>query len=418
MISQPLHKQHYSLDHEAFLDVLTHHENLLIIQDLDGVCMELVRDPLTRKISPDYVNATQRFKGHFFVLTNGEHVGRRGVNRIVDKALGNTKKTSYLPGLAAGGVQWQTQNGKVSHPGISDAEIIFLAQIPSRAKQFLGEFIGQNIPSMTPAKRTYLIEASVLDNFVSPTINLNIFAETLQTNRKLYEKLQRAIAEFFDDLLAKAAELNLSESFFVHYAPNLGRDQSGKEIVRFATDTDSGTTDFQFMLKGAVKEAGVPVLLNHYYYQQTGKYPLGENFNARQAPQTNVELLQLIKNNFDPKLMPLIVGVGDTITGSVEEGVVRRGGSDRLFLQLIQKIGIWASRGNIVTYVDSSGGELQNRKPLQLGEANGKTKVIRGVTDAEDPLQINVAFPGGHREYTEVFMAAAQQRQSKLQALI
>lgn len=59
-----------------------------------------------------------------------------------------------------------------------------------------------------------------------------------------------------NDLLEKAGQQGLDNSFFVHYAPNLGRDNVGKEIVRFATAKDSGTTDFQFMVCGAVKEAG------------------------------------------------------------------------------------------------------------------------------------------------------------------
>ncbi|NJN30891.1 MAG: hypothetical protein HC824_11060 [Synechococcales cyanobacterium RM1_1_8] len=83
----PLHHQSLSLDHAAFVKTLATHENLLIIQDLDGVCMGLVNDPLTRTISPDYLTATQAFHPHFYVLTNGEHTGKRGVNRIVEQCL-------------------------------------------------------------------------------------------------------------------------------------------------------------------------------------------------------------------------------------------------------------------------------------------------------------------------------------------
>jgi len=59
----PLHQQTYSLDHERFVDLLSQTENLLIIQDLDGVCMGLVKDPLDRHIETDYVTATQAFEG-------------------------------------------------------------------------------------------------------------------------------------------------------------------------------------------------------------------------------------------------------------------------------------------------------------------------------------------------------------------
>ncbi|AFY37192.1 glucosylglycerol phosphatase [[Leptolyngbya] sp. PCC 7376] len=410
MTFSPLHEQSYSLDHEAFIKTLATTENLLIIQDLDGVCMDLVKDPLTRKISPDYIRATQQFDDHFFVLTNGEHEGRRGVNRIVEKAFVDDSTVSYLPGLAAGGVQWQTRTGNISHPGVSDAELVFLAKVPMLITQRLEEFFVEYSDYFPEAKCKALVQAAVLDNIVSPTANLNVLAEHLQDNLDIYLALQQAIAALTDELLEKATEQGLEDSFFVHYAPNLGRDEQGKEIVRFAAEHDSGTTDFQFMLRGAVKEAGVPVLLNHYYHQRTGTYPLGANFNARQAPQENSALLQLIKDNFDPALMPLMIGVGDTVTSQVEGDIVRRGGSDRLFLELIQAIGAWANSGNLVTYIDSSQGELKNRTPLQLETVDGQTKVIAGVTDPEDPLRINMAFPGGFKQYTAAFQQAAQGR--------
>ncbi|OKH16016.1 glucosylglycerol 3-phosphatase [[Limnothrix rosea] IAM M-220] len=410
MIFSPLHEQSYSLNHEAFIKTLATTENLLIIQDLDGVCMGLVKDPLTRKISPDYIRATQQFDSHFFVLTNGEHEGRRGVNRIVEKAFSNGDQVSYLPGLAAGGVQWQTRNGEISHPGVTQAELTFLASVPMFIEQSLATFFEEHSDYFAESKRKMLVQAAVLDNLVSPTANLNVLAEHLQDNLDIYLQLQKAIAALMDDLLDKAKAQDLDNSFFVHYAPNLGRDDNGKEIVRFATASDSGTTDFQFMLRGAVKEAGVPVLLNHYYHQRTGSYPLGAEFNARQAPQENSALLQLIKDNFDPALMPLIIGVGDTITSQIELDTIRRGGSDRLFLQLIQDIGAWAKSSNLVTYIDSSQGELKNRIPLTLDEINGEMKVVTGVTDPADPLQINIAFPGGFQQYTAAFQEAANLR--------
>ncbi|MBV5260329.1 glucosylglycerol 3-phosphatase [Synechococcus moorigangaii CMS01] len=411
-----LHDQHYSLDHAAFLRTLSTTKDLLIIQDLDGVCMGLVKDPLTRKISPDYIRATRKFPNHFFVLTNGEHEGRRGVNRIVERAFRNINakdEISYLPGLAAGGVQWQTEQGNISHPGVSQAELDFLGTVPGMIAQCLQQFFAK-YPDLFPTEtQPELIHASVLDNLVSPTANLNVLAEYLGDRLKrldIYQALQRTMETLMNDLLEEASQQGLENSFFVHYAPNLGRDNSGREIVRFATGDDSGTTDFQFMVQGAVKEAGVLVLLNYYYYQHTGKYPLGENFNARQAPQNHEELLQLVQENFDPQLMPLIVGVGDTVTSHIEGNQIRRGGSDRLFLQLVQDIGQWAKSGNLVVYIDSSQGELKNRIPLKLGVIDGQEKVIAGVTDPADPLKINVAFPGGFEQYTALFQQAAAKR--------
>ena len=117
----PLHQQSMSLQHDALVDALAETENLLIIQDLDGVCMGLVNDPLHRVIATDYVIATRSLGNHFYVLTNGEHIGQRGVNGIVERAFGEASRVKaealYLPGLAAGGVQWQDRDGQVKHPG-------------------------------------------------------------------------------------------------------------------------------------------------------------------------------------------------------------------------------------------------------------------------------------------------------------
>ena len=82
---------------DQLLQELTGAEDLLIVQDLDGVCMQLVKDPLTRRMDPSYVDAVAALDGQFAVLTNGEHEGRRGVNRLVEQALGN----SDLPDMRA-----------------------------------------------------------------------------------------------------------------------------------------------------------------------------------------------------------------------------------------------------------------------------------------------------------------------------
>ena len=177
------------------------------------------------------------------------------------------------------------------------------------------------------------------------------------------------------------------------------------------------------MLRGAIKEAGVLVLLNRYYERHVGSAPLGKDFNVRQAPREERALLQSVVENFDPQHMPVLVGVGDTVTSQVVEvggkREVRRGGSDRNFLQLIQAIGWkYAGRmpigdhcGNVVAYVDSSGGEVKNRKPLQLNIAG--TQVLEGPgdpRDTDDPLALNVVFPGGPKEYVGFFCRAAAMR--------
>ena len=50
-----LHLAPYSLNHSRFIDYVSEQENLLIIQDLDGVCMGLVRDPLNRTLDASYI---------------------------------------------------------------------------------------------------------------------------------------------------------------------------------------------------------------------------------------------------------------------------------------------------------------------------------------------------------------------------
>ncbi|MBE9158851.1 glucosylglycerol 3-phosphatase [Nodosilinea sp. LEGE 06152] len=416
-----LHQQMFSLDHAAWVDLLATTENLLIIQDLDGVCMGLVKDPLDRVVEIGYLEATQRFDGHFYVLTNGEHTGKRGMNGIIERSLGGAELAQlgryYLPGLAAGGVQWQTRAGDISHPGVSEAELAFLASVPETMGDRLRQFFEPHPDVLAGPVLEQAIQAAVLDNMASPTANLNTFYSLLGDHPSLYIDLQYAIQTLMEDLLRDAASQGLADSFFVHYAPNHGRGPDGTEILWFSQGDESGTTDFQFMLRGALKEAGVLALLNRYYAARTGHYPLGENFSVRQAPHSHAELLDLVIQNFDPALMPTLVGVGDTVTSVVvmEDGqpVAKRGGSDRNFLQLIQAIGQHFDTGNLVTYVDSSGGELKNRKALVLDDRGGTSVVVEGPGDArdgDDPLVLNVVFPGGYRQYCQAFQTAAARR--------
>ncbi len=415
-MATPLSQQTLSLDHQAFVQTLSTTDNLLIIQDLDGVCMELVNDPLTRRIDTEYVKATQSFGPHFYVLTNGEHIGRRGVNRIIERAFDVDSATlqaqdSYLPGLAAGGVQWQQRDGQGSHPGVSQAELAFLQAVPQQMEACLRDFFSSHPcpPQMAQQFDAY-IASSILDNIASPTVNLNSLYPCFADDTETFVALQTAMRSHLESLLAKADSQGLTDSFFIHYAPNLGRDAAGKERVWFGSDAESGTTDFQFMLRGALKEAGVLALLNRYYHQRMGTYPLGESFSARTAPTSLESLLDLAKTAFDPELMPTIIGVGDTVTAQAKGGEVKRGGSDRNFLQLIQNLNDVFSTGNFTVYVDSSGGELENRQPLKLAEENGTSRVIQGPGDSADPLRLNLAFPGGPAQYCQTFITAAAHR--------
>ncbi|YAI81818.1 MAG: glucosylglycerol 3-phosphatase [cyanobacterium endosymbiont of Rhopalodia sterrenbergii] len=428
----PLHQRSLSLDYQDLINLISNQEHILIIQDLDGVCMKLVKDPLTRVIDKSYLEATKLFEGYFFVLTNGEHIGKRGVNAIIERTFKNIslvkKKGLYLPGLAGGGVQWQDCYGNVSHPGVSEEELTFLQQVPPKIEKALIEFFKQNNCGLEEKKIKQGIQLTILDNKVSPTVNLNIFHEYLQDQDDNYCKLQQAMKILMDDLQEQAKHQGLNNSFFVHYAPNLGKDVQGKEIMQIAEGKDSGTTDFQFMLQGAIKEVGVLVILNRYFYNKTGKYPLGESFNVRQSPKDHQKLLKLIKDNFDQTQMPTIIGVGDTVTSKAKEIngqlTFQRGGSDRGFLQLVQEIGKEFDSENVTVYIDSSGGEVKNRKSLKLEkfidpkniDFPEELRVIRGPgdhRDKDDPLTLNVVFPEGYEQYIEFFKKAATARCKK-----
>jgi glucosylglycerol 3-phosphatase len=426
----PLHQRSLSLDHQALTQILAERENVLIIQDLDGVCMGLVKDPLTRVIERKYIEATQSFDSHFYVLTNGEHIGKRGVNLIVERAFDSPdlvkEQGLYLPGLAGGGVQWQDRYGNVSHPGVNQAELAFLAKVPQQIEAYLKQILPHEPYSIEDSQIDNLIQATVLDNPVSPTANLNTFHEVLRQQEGSYLQLQQQMQRLMEKLLQQAQQEGLKDSFFVHYAPNLGRDLQGQEIIQFAEKQDSGTTDFQFMLRGAIKEVGVLVILNHYYYCRMGSYPLGKDFNVRQAPRSHQELIDLIKDNFAPKIMPTIVGVGDTVTSKAEDNhgqiQFRRGGSDRGFLQLIQTIGRELDSENVIVYVDSSNGEVKNRQSVKLervisnenGVSQEQLRVVEGpcdLRDTDEPLTLNVVFPDGYQQYINFFQKTARQRQ-------
>lgn len=377
---------------------------LLLVQDLDGVCMDLVRDPLQRRLDADYVLQARRLAGCFSVLTNGEHEGRRGVNRLVEAALTPPYHPGddglYLPGLAAGGVQLQDRYAAVRTPGVSAAELAFLAALPARLAEELRAWLPRLLPDLSGPALEQQVQLAVLDNPLSPTVNLNgLFgwiAGRDSADRALAAALQEGLLALMQGLLTEAEQGGLAGSFFLHIAPNV-IDAEGCEQPVWASAQGIGSTDVQFMLRGAIKEAGLLVLINEHIARHHGSHPLGSSFNVRSAPRSLAGLLELAQQRIPAALMPRLVGVGDTITSTPgpAPGQWRRGGSDRGFLTLLQELGRVFDRPNRVVLVDSSGGEVQ-RPSLADGS-------LAGLSDPEDPLQLDALFPGGPAQYRAFF---------------
>tara|TARA_B100000609_G_scaffold197194_1_gene194117 strand:+ start:18 stop:1229 length:1212 start_codon:yes stop_codon:yes gene_type:complete len=394
------------MDLDSLQKELIDSPDFLIVQDLDGVCMPLVKDPLTRSLAAKYVHAAALLRGNFCVLTNGEHEGHRGVNRIVEQALGDRSiarnQGLYLPGLAAGGVQLQDEFGHLTHPGVSDAEMSFLASVPERMNALMGALLPSVMPDLADQDLKAEIKQAILDTQVSPTINLNSLFSRIPNDVSGQRALQSMLEALMQQLMEMAVAEGLHESFFLHVAPNLGRDSSGSERLKPSTPGDVGSTDIQFMLRGAIKEAGLLVLINRHVSARTGIPPLGEDFNVRTAPQDLESLLALCKDRIPLEQMPQLVGVGDTVTSteSASGDGWLRGGSDRGFLTLLQELGRSFQRPNRVVIVDSSGGEID--RPSLADDS------LAGISDPEDPLQFDVCIPGGPDQYVDWFVDLAE----------
>jgi len=389
------------------LKEILNEDNFLIVQDIDGVCIPLVKEPLKREIDVTYIEAAKSLGSQFAVLTNGEHEGLRGVNRVVERAYAKAGITYnedfYLPGLAAGGIEYQNRLGEVKYPGVSEKELDFLNRLPKEMERLLNKNLIEIFPLLKSVQIESLAKSAVISTKFSPTINLNGIFSTIPNDIALQKRIQSMLRELMSDLLISANDEGLEDSFYLHIAPNLGKSDN-KERLKFASLGDVGTTDIQFMLSGAIKEAGLLVLINKYVQEKFGRSPLGDDFNVRNAPKSLLAIKSLCHEQIREGEMPILIGVGDTVTSnpSPDGKGWLRGGSDRGFLTLIQELGRIYKKENRIVLVDSSHGEV-DRPTLSDNE-------LKGISDPYDPLQFNTYFRGGPKSYVEWFKQLAKER--------
>ena len=382
-------------------------ENILFIQDIDGVCIPLVKDPMTRKIDERYIYAVKNFNEEFFVLTCGEHEGERGVNRIIEKALKNNidpqEKGLYFPGLAACGVEFQNINGEISFEGISDKEIQFLSIVPKLIRPKFTSKVKEIFPNMNEKMISYHTNLSICNTRFSPTINFNSLFEIVGDNWRKRKEIQKSFEIIMNEIIYEAELRGLKDSFFLHISPNLGT-KHGIEIIKGSTPNDIGSTDIQFLLKGALKDSGVLCLLNKFIETKKGFKPFGEKFNFRNSPKSIKEKIDLCKKYIKREDMPLIIGVGDTITSQKDISSKRflRGGSDRSFLELIKLLGEEYEIENKIIFVDSSSGEVFRPSTKETG--------FEGITDKNDFLKFDLVFQNGPKEYIDWFIKLSKRR--------
>ncbi len=389
---------------EEVISTIKNEENILIVQDLDGVCIPLVQDPLKREINKAYVKDVSKLKEHFAVLTCGEHEGRRGVNRLVEKALNSKTQAKehglYLPGLAACGVEYQDRFSNLSHPGLQDNEIKFLATVPKIMRSMLTNELNILLPNISNNIRNKLIEVAICDTRFTPTLNFNEIFNYVKNDLKKVKSLQLIMEKIMNSLLTESRDFGLKNSFHLHMMPNLGLEE-GRERIKYATQDEFGTTDIQFIINGAIKEAGLLLLLNKYISTKTGVYPFGSEFNVRNAPKTLNGLAKLCQEKIPRDQMPLLIGVGDTVTSAKDSksSAWLRGGSDRGFLTLIQRLGKLYKKENQVIFVNSCNDEVL--RPRIKGSD------MKGISDANDDLKFNMIINHGPEEYIEWFKQLA-----------
>ncbi len=386
---------------------LINSKSILFIQDIDGVCIPLVKDPMTRELESKYIYAVKKLAEEFFVLTCGEHEGPRGVNRIIERSLRSTiepkNEKLYLRGLAACGVEYQDNNGETSSEGVSEKELNFLSKVPSLIRPKFDLIVKNIFPEISQEDINYHAAKSICDTRFSPTINFNSLFDLVKKDSDKRKLIQISFERMMNEIIYKAESEGLKNSFFLHISPNLG-NKNGRETIKFSSNDDIGSTDIQLLIKGAVKDSGVLFLLNKFIEDKTGKAPFGSNFNFRNSPNSITEKIDLCKRTIQIKDMPLIIGVGDTVTSKKYNGekLFLRGGSDRSFLEFIQILGTEFGIKNKIIFVDSSSGEVERPSTKKTG--------LIGISDDYDNLKFDMVFKNGPKEYINWFIELAKKR--------
>ena len=392
-----------------FEKIINNSKNILFIQDIDGVCIPLVKDPMTRELESKYVFAAKNLEEEFFVLTCGEHDGPRGVNRIIERSLNSIfqpkEEGLYLRGLAACGVEYQDNSANISFEGVSKEEVDFLSKVPDLMRPSFEIIVKTIFPNLNQEEINSHALKSICKTRFSPTINFNSLFDLVQKDSLKRKLIQKSFEEMMHEIIDQADSQGLKNSFFLHISPNLGR-KNGNEVIKLSTENDIGSTDIQLLINGAVKDSGVLFLLNKFILDKTGKAPFGANFNFRDSPQSIEEKVSFCKKNIKVQDMPTIIGVGDTVTSQKNSNAsYSRGGSDRSFLEFIQLLGKEFESNNKIIFVDSSSGEVYRPSTKKSG--------LEGISDDEDFLKFDIIFQNGPKEYISWFIDFAKNR-SKL----
>ena len=204
-----------------FENLIINSKNILFIQDIDGVCIPLVKDPMTRKLESKFIFAVKNLEKEFYVLTCGEHEGPRGVNRIVERSLKSIdqprEKGLYLRGLAACGVEYQDSNGNISFEGVSKEEMDFLSKVPDLMRPSFEQIVKKIFPNLNQEEINSHALKSICKTRFSPTINFNSLFDLVKDDSEKRKLIQKSFEDMMNKIIYKAKSQGLKNSFFFTY---------------------------------------------------------------------------------------------------------------------------------------------------------------------------------------------------------